>query len=131
MEEEKTVEELQALEAKEVKRLKELQRQLKTKAYVIKRYLTEFEELRGGSAKKLSVKVWRDQIEKHGITTLEDFLQKYETTDLIWSEQVMGSTARAIKKDFPHLRPAQEVQDKNNRSHNEGYAKVYGQKPIK
>lgn len=130
MDDEKTVEELQK-EAEEQKKLKELQRKLKTKSYVIKKYLEEFEELRGGSAKKLSVKVWRDQIVKHGITEIDDFLDKYENTDLIWSEQVMGSAARTIKQENPHLRPNQEVQESNNRKHNEAYAVVYNQKPIK
>ena len=130
MEEENlTEEQLQLREAQEIKRLEKLQRTLRTKAHVIKRYLTEFKELRGGSAKKLSVKVWRDQIQKHGITDLEDFLDKYENTDLIWSEQVMGSAARTIKQNHPELKPSKDVQDKNSRSHNEGYVKVYKQKP--
>ena len=124
---EKTKEELLA-EKKEARRLKKLEKYLQSKEYRIRQYLEEFDELRGGSAKKLSVKVWRDQIVKHCITTLESFLDKYENTDLIWSEQVMGSAARTVKGKHPELRPEKEVQDKNDRSHNEVYAKVYNQK---
>lgn len=127
--EEKTLSELQV--ELETKKLEKLEKKLTVKKEVIKSYLTHFPELRGGSAKKLSVKVWRDQIVKHGITTLEDFLDKYENTDDIWSEQGMGSAARTVKQENPELRPSKEVQENNNRIHNEVYSVVYNQTPIK
>jgi hypothetical protein len=100
-----------------------------TQKDLVKHYLEDYPELRNGSSVKLALKVWKDIIEVEGITTLQDFLNKYES-GVLPCPAGLSATARNVKKDHPELKPETKVQEANNKLHNTVYVNEYGQTPI-
>lgn len=80
---------------------------------------------------ELIVAIWKDQIQELGITTLDEFFESlltkpgYPTT--IESPSIIRSTACALMKAHPEIRPSKEQQEYNEKL-NQQAKREWGQK---
>lgn len=111
----------------ENERLDNLKKELVGVSSMVYVMLTEYPETRSGCAKTMSVKYWRARCTELGITDLNTFFDRYLNTKDIVSEASISAASRTIKSQYPHLKPAPEVQEKNENTRLV-YVETYNQK---
>ena len=115
MKEGQTVAEIQE-QQKETERLEALRDELNGVKLLMYEMMTDDPDTRGGCAKTMAVKYWKDRCEELGIITVRQFFDRYLNTKDIFTESSLSAASRAVKLKFPHLRPAKEVEERNERT---------------